>query len=74
MTDRVGPGEDDEAFLDATVGIEPTLIEAEPRQAAADRLVVDDDHTADWALRTLGPRVGAAPNAAAQAVTSAGGR
>ena len=55
MTDHVGPAEDDEAFLDATVGIEPALIEAEPRQAAADRLVVDDDHTADWALRTLGP-------------------
>jgi hypothetical protein len=55
MTDHVGPAEDDEAFLDATVGIEPALIEAEPRQAAADRLVVDDDHTADRALRTLGP-------------------
>jgi hypothetical protein len=55
MTDHVGPAEDDGAFLDATVGIEPALIEAEPRPAAADRLVVDDDHTADWALRTLGP-------------------
>jgi hypothetical protein len=44
------PTGDDEAFLDATVGIEPALIEAEPRQAPADRCVVDDDHTADWAL------------------------
>jgi hypothetical protein len=42
------------AWLDATVGLELALIEAEPRQAAADRCVVDDDHTADWALRTLG--------------------
>jgi hypothetical protein len=36
------------------VGLEPTLIEAEPWQAPADRCVVDDDHKADWALRTLG--------------------
>jgi hypothetical protein len=47
------PADDYEAFLDATVGLEPALIETEPRQAAADRFVVDDDHTADWALRTL---------------------
>ena len=48
------PADDYEAFLDATVGLEPALIEAEPRQAPADRFVVDDDHTADWALRKLG--------------------
>jgi len=36
------------------VGIEPALIEAEPRQAPADRFVVNDDHKADWALRKLG--------------------
>src|SRR5262245_44263958 len=48
------PADDDEAFLDATVGLEPALIEAEPWPAAADRCVVDDDHKADWALRTLG--------------------
>ena len=54
MTDHVEPAEAYEAFLDATVGLELTLIEAEPRQAPADRFVVDDDHTADWALRTLG--------------------
>jgi hypothetical protein len=35
-------------------GIEPALIEAEPRQAPAERFVVDDDHKADWALRKLG--------------------
>jgi hypothetical protein len=54
MTTRVEPAEDYEAFLDATVGLEPALIEAESRQAPADRFVVDDDHTADWALRKLG--------------------
>jgi len=48
------PAEDYEAFLDATVGLDPALIEAKPRQAPADRFVVNDDHTADWALRTLG--------------------
>ena len=48
------PAEDYEAFLDATVGLESALIEAEPRQVPADRCVVDDDHKADWALRTLG--------------------
>jgi Bacteriophage Mu Gam like protein len=48
------PADDDEAFLDATVGLEPALIEAEFRQAPADRFMVDDDHKADWALRTLG--------------------
>ena len=53
MTDPGEPAEDDEAWLDATVGLEPALIEAEPQQAAADRCVVDDDHTADWALRKL---------------------
>jgi Bacteriophage Mu Gam like protein len=47
------PADDDEAFLDATVSLEPALIEAEPRQAPADRCVVDDDSKADWALRTL---------------------
>jgi len=47
------PAEDYEAFLDATVGLESALIEAEPRQAPADRFVVDDDHKADWALRKL---------------------
>jgi hypothetical protein len=46
------PADDDEAFLDAAVGLESALIEAEPRQAPADRCVVDDDHQADWALRT----------------------
>jgi hypothetical protein len=54
MTTRVEPAEVYGAFLDATVGLEPTLIEAEPQQAPADRFVVDDDHTADWALRKLG--------------------
>jgi Bacteriophage Mu Gam like protein len=54
MTTRVEPAEAYEAFLDATVGLEPALIEAEPRQALADRFVVDDDHKADWALRKLG--------------------
>jgi len=48
------PADDDEAFLDATVDLKPPLIEAEPQQAPADRVVVDDDHQADWALRTLG--------------------
>jgi hypothetical protein len=48
------PAEDYEAFLDATVGLESALIEAEPRQVPADRFVVDDDHKADWALRKLG--------------------
>jgi Bacteriophage Mu Gam like protein len=47
------PADDYEAFLDAMVGLEPALIEAEPRQAPADRFVVDDDTKADWALRTL---------------------
>jgi hypothetical protein len=55
MTTHVEPADDDEAFLEATVGLEPALIEAEPRQAPADRCVVDDDHKADWALRTLAP-------------------
>jgi Gam-like protein len=32
----------------------PALIEAESRQTPAGRFVVDDDHTADWALRKLG--------------------
>ena len=54
MTDHVEPADAYEAWLDATVGLEPALIEAEPWQAPADRFVVDDDHTADWALRTLG--------------------
>ena len=54
MTDPVESAAAYGAWLDATVGIESVLIEAEPRQAAADRFVVDDDHTADWALRTLG--------------------
>jgi hypothetical protein len=54
MTDHVEAADAYEAWLDATVGIEPALIEAEPRQAPADRCVVDDDHQADWALRTLG--------------------
>jgi hypothetical protein len=31
------PADDDEACLDATVDLEPPLIEAEPRQALADR-------------------------------------
>jgi hypothetical protein len=53
MTTRVEPAEDYEAFFDATVGLEPALIEAEPRQAPGDRFVVDDDHKADWALRKL---------------------
>jgi hypothetical protein len=35
------------------VGLEPALIETEPRQAPGDRFVVDDDHKADWALRKL---------------------
>jgi hypothetical protein len=54
MTTRVEPAEDYKAWLDATVGLEPALIEAESKQAPADRFVVDDDHQADWALRTLG--------------------
>jgi hypothetical protein len=54
MTDHVELAEDYEAWLDATVGLEPALIEAESRQAPADRCVVDDDHKADWALRKLG--------------------
>jgi Bacteriophage Mu Gam like protein len=54
MTDPVEPAAAYEAWLDATVGLEPALIEAEPQQAATDRFVVDDDHTADWALRKLG--------------------
>jgi hypothetical protein len=54
MTDPVEPAEDDETFLDATVGLEPSLIEAEPQQAPADRCVVDDDHQANSVLRTLG--------------------
>jgi hypothetical protein len=54
MTTRVEPAEGYEAFLGATVGLEPALIEAECRQAPADRFVVDDDHKADWALRKLG--------------------
>jgi hypothetical protein len=54
MTTRVKPAEDYEAFLDATLGFDPALIEAEPRQEPADRCVVDDDHQADWALRKLG--------------------
>jgi hypothetical protein len=54
MTDPVEPAAAYGAWLDATVGIESVLIEAEPRQAPADRFVVDDDHTADWALRKLG--------------------
>jgi hypothetical protein len=44
MTNHVEPADAYEAFLDATVGLEPALIEAEPRQAPADRCVVDDDH------------------------------
>jgi hypothetical protein len=54
MTDHVEPADAYEAWLDATVGLEPALIEAEPRQAPAGHCVVDDDHNADWALRTLG--------------------
>ena len=54
MTDPVEAADAYEAWLDATVGLEPALIEAEPRPAATGRLVVDDDHKADWALRTLG--------------------
>src|SRR4029453_7811006 len=54
MTDHVEAADAYEAWLDATVGIEPALIEAEPRQAPADRCVVNDDHKADWALRQLG--------------------
>ncbi len=54
MTDRIEPADAYEAWLDATMGIEPALIEAESQQAPADRFVVDDDHTADWALRKLG--------------------
>jgi hypothetical protein len=53
MANHVEPADAYEAFLDATVGIEPALIEAEPQQAPADRCVVDDDHKADWALRKL---------------------
>lgn len=53
MTDHVEPAEDYDAWLDSTVGIEPALIAAEPRQAPADRFVVDDDHKADWTLRKL---------------------
>jgi hypothetical protein len=55
MTTHVEPADDDEAFLDATVGLDQCQIEARPRQAPADRCVVDDDHNADWALRTLAP-------------------
>jgi hypothetical protein len=54
MTARVEPADEYEAWLDATVGFEPALIEAEPRQAPAEHFVVDDDHKADWALRKLG--------------------
>jgi len=54
ITDHVEAADASETWLDATVGIEPALIEAEPRQAPADRCVVDDDHTANWALRKLG--------------------
>jgi hypothetical protein len=54
MIDHVEPADAYEAFLDATVGLELALLEAEPRQAAVDRCVVNDDHTADWARRTLG--------------------
>jgi hypothetical protein len=53
MANHVEPADAYEAFLDATVGIEPALIEAEPQQAPADRCAVDDDHKADWALRKL---------------------
>jgi len=53
MTDHIEPADGYEAFLDATVGLDLALIEADPQQAAADRFVVDDDHQADWALRKL---------------------
>lgn len=43
MTARVEPADAYEVWLDATVGLEPALIEAESRQAPADRFVVDDD-------------------------------
>jgi Gam-like protein len=54
MATRVEPADEYEAWLDATAGLDPALSGAEPQQAPGDRFVVDDDHTADWALRKLG--------------------